>query len=190
MLQRLATLTALLLLASSFAFAQAPPNLPGYQVQAFVGYMGIVGQNSGNGLFTSFAVPVKTLNQKWSMTLALRADNFAFTSPSENSLLGGVEQRFQTSSATFLDGMVIQPFVNEMFGETRATCVATSNCAAGVSTKSDFTSKIGGGIDIVTTQHTTWRILEFDHLWSRAFPGGGLTVSNANQLITAFGFHF
>lgn len=176
-----------LLLLGGLAQAQAPASLPGFQVQGFVGYTGFQGQSSGNGMFTSFEVPVYTLNAKWSATVSARLDNFQLSNPNTNVLLGGPEFRFQFSSSTFIDGQVFQPFINIMGGASRNACVAQANCAAGVSTVTSPAWKVGGGLDMVTSSHTTWRLLEVDRI---QLTSGPVVVGNTNQFITGFGFKF
>jgi hypothetical protein len=185
-MRKLALLAVLLLVAGS-AYAQAPTSLPGFSVSGFVGYTAVQGQNSGNGIFTSFAVPLKTIDTKWSFTIAARLDNFILTAPTANVVLGGPEARFQFSSANFMDGQVFQPFGNFMLGADRAGCVSTQTCAAGTSTNAHFAWKAGFGLDIVTSTHTTWRLIEVDHI---QLPTGAVNLGNQNQFLTAFGFHF
>ena len=179
-------LIALFFLAATACAAQAPASLPGFSVQGFVGYTSVMGSN-GNGVFTSFAVPIKTYNLPWSFTIAGRLDNFMLTNPTVNTILGGPEARFQFSTANFMDGQVFQPFGNFEMGAERAGCVSTATCAAGTGTASHFAWKVGFGLDIITSTHTTWRLIEVDHI---QLPTGAVNVGNANQFITAFGFHF
>ena len=185
-------LACALLLVSPLLFAQAPAELPGYSVSTFVGYSSVSG-TTASGMFLSLAAPLKTVylnSTLGTMTVSARADNFWNTTPGVNVILGGPEQRFQFSKATFLNGLVFQPFVNEMAGIARNACVSTTSCAAGVTTASHFAYKVGGGLDLVLTSNMTARLFEVDYIRSSLLPNGHLTVSNAAQITAGIGFHF
>ena len=175
------------------SYAQTPPELPGYTVNITAGYSSLQGATASNAAFSSFAFPIKTLylgTVLGTMSLAARADDFYNTAPGANILLGGVEQRFQFSSAGLFNGAVFQPFVNEMVGATRNGCVATSNCAAGVSSATKFAFKFGGGLDMPLSSNVVARLFEVDYIRSTLLPQNHLTVSNFAQVTTGIGFKF
>jgi hypothetical protein len=167
--------------------AQAPTPLPGFSVQAFAGYVGVQGQADGNGLFTELETPVHTWNMKYTATAEIGVQNFMLSNPNTNYLGGMGRVRFQFSNAQFMDGQVFQPFVNFGLGESRNACVAAANCPAGVTTKSSFAYGVGGGLDIVTSSHMTWRLFEYNRIQLQSGP---VLIGNTNQFITGFGFHF
>jgi len=190
-------LTVILLSALGLEAQSAPPQLPGFGVSAYVGYTGVTNQGLGSGVLTSFAAPIYTNPgfasgplKNDAMTVSGRIDNVFTTSPGGNVLTGGPEFRFQFSSATFLDGKVFQPFVNVGVGAARSSCVATSACPVGTDTTTHFAYKFGVGIDTISSTHVIWRLLEYDRVQSKFFPGNGVTLSNANQFITSIGFRF
>lgn len=172
---------------SAFGQAQAPTQLPGFSVQAFTGYTEVQGQQDSNGLFTELASPVYSWNAKYSGTILARADNYQFTTPSTNVLLGGPEVRFQFSNATFMDGQVFQPWVSFGAGAARASCVAASDCGVGVSTKSTFAYEYSAGLDMVQSSHITWRLFSYARV---VLTSGPINIGNSNAFLTAIGIHF
>jgi hypothetical protein len=184
-------------LLSLFAFvlcplslrAQAPDPLGGTSVQLFVGYSLLQNAANSNGAMTSIAVPLKTINQKYSFTVAARADNFIGQTPAINRVYFGPEFRFQTSSTAF-DGAVFQPFANVMAGAARSSCVASMTCAAGSDSTTHGAFKLGGGLDMVTSTHLTYRIVEIDYERSKLFPNGGIVTQNFASLTTGLMFTF
>lgn len=176
-----------------FAFAQAPPELPGYSVSTSVGYTTTTGQ-ADNAMFLSLAVPLKTVfmnSALGTMTLSARVDNFWATASGVNIILAGPEERFQFSKSGFLNGMVFQPYVNEMAGISRQACIGTSNCPTGTNTHTRVAYKpIGVGLDALLSSNVTWRLLQIDYIRSSLLPNGHLVVSNAAQISTGFQFHF
>jgi hypothetical protein len=196
-MKRLFAVLAVALFASLATQAQAPAPLPGFGISVFAGYTGISNQGLGSGFETSFAAPFYTNPgfasgplKNDAITISGRINNFNLLNPAANSLTGGPEFRFQFSSAKFLNGIVLQPFFNGQVGAVRSSCVALQNCAAGQDSTSHFAYGGGFGIDYVTSSHITWRLLEYDRVQSKFFPGGGVTLSNANQFITGLAFKF
>ncbi len=186
---------AALLLCAIGVQAQAPPSLPGFGVSMSAGYTSVSGQPLGNGLFASFAAPVYT-NPGFSsgplkndaFTVAARIDNFNL--PNSNSIFLGSEGRFQFSKANFMDGQIFQPFFYLGLGGVRSSCVAAMDCAAGSDTATHFGAEFSAGIDMITSTHVVWRALQYSRIESRFYPNGGVTLSNANQLITGLTFKF
>lgn len=190
---------ALAVLAACFTCSAqaAPAPLPGFGISVFAGYTAVTNQGLGSGFETSYAAPFYT-NPGFSsgplkndaLTISGRINNFNILNPAANSLTGGPEFRFQFSSASFLNGIVLQPFVNGQIGAVRSACVSTSSCATGQDVTTHFAYGGGFGIDYVTSTHITWRLLEYDRIQSKFFPTGGVTLSNANQFITGLSFRF
>jgi len=189
---RKTTILIIAFLLSVAAFAQAPPELPGYSVTVNVGFSTVTG-NTGNGMFASVAVPLKTFNAGKTLgtvALSARADNFAVLDPSVNIILGGPEFRFQFSKPTLFNGAMFQPFVNAGAGVARFACAAQGNCATGVSTTSHVAEKFGGGLDMVLTSNMTARLFEVDYIRSSILPNGHININNAVQVTAGIGFHF
>lgn len=190
-MKKLGLLVGFLVLCASGLRAQAPTPLPGFTVQIMAGFTSLQNVANANGFFTSLTLPLYTKSAtNWTTTISARADNFLISSPSINSVYVGPELRFQFSQASLLGGQVFQPFANVMLGEARSSCASTETCLPGADATSHFAQKVGGGLDMVTGNHVTLRLFEYDYMHSTLFPGGKIQISNWGQLFTAVGFRF
>lgn len=181
------TVVLALAFLATFAFAQAPASLPGYQVSLAAGYSLTTGAQNNNGFFSSVGVPLYTFKDKWDVNIAGRGDYFSIATPSTYVITAGPEGRFQFSSASFFNGKVFQPFGNVGFGVAKSNCSATAAVCNG---NSYAAVKLGGGLDLVGTPTLTYRLFEFDYIKSTIFPGGSVKLSNFAQVTTGLKINF